>query len=141
MKNQKPVTRPTERSIASYVKKNAPRVKTALRHRHTMTPSVREAEYKGHYITVRTTYDIRVDGRPVTGHLEVTNDGHVHYHPVPNLSFASAVDLVKQLIDVFPDDFNGHAPGGDGHEAHEMTVRRPTARSTRRRPRTTKRRK
>ena len=141
MKTQKPVTRPTERSIASYVKKNAPRVKTALRHRHTMVPSVREAEYKGHHISVRTMYDIRVDGRPVTGHLDVTNDGQVHYHPVPNLSFASAVDLVKQLIDVFPDDFGEHAPGSGGHEAHGMTVRRPTARSTRRRPRSTKRRK
>lgn len=71
---------------------------------HSMT-SVREASYEGHDIVIRTTYEIEVDGRPLRGHLGVTSDGQVHYHAVPNLSFASAVDLVKQLIDAFPDDF------------------------------------
>lgn len=141
MKTQKSVSKPTERSIAAYVKKNASRVKTTLRHRHTTVPSMREAEYKGHHISVRTTYDIRVDGMPVTGQVGVTNDGQVHYHPVPNLSFASAVDLVKQLIDVFPDDFGEQAPGDEGHGAHKITVRRPATRSTRRRTQTTRRRK
>jgi hypothetical protein len=125
MKTKKPAARPTERSIASYVKKNAPRVKRTLRHRHTIVPSVREDQYKGHHITVRTTYDIRVDGVPVTGHLGVTNDGRVHYHPVPNVSFASAIDLVKQLIDVFPDDFEAHeAGGGHRHVARKGSRRR-----------------
>jgi hypothetical protein len=117
MKTQKPAPRSTERSIASYVKKNAPRVKRTLHHRHAAAPSVREADYKGHHITVQTTYDIRVDGVPVTGHLGVTNDGRVHYHPVPNVSFASAVDLVKQLIDVFPDDFGKHIGGTEHRHA------------------------
>ena len=57
------------------------------------------------HIVIRTTYQIEVDGTPVTGHMGVTDDGKVHYHPVPNISFASALDMVKQLIDVFPDDF------------------------------------
>ena len=76
--------------------------------------TVREAVYDGHRIVIRTTYEIQVDGRPVTGHLGVANDGRVHYHPVPNLSFASAVDMVKSLIDTFPEDFEG----GDGHDGH-----------------------
>jgi hypothetical protein len=76
--------------------------------------TVREHDYDGHRIVVRTTYQIEVDGRPVSGHLGVANDGRVHYHPVPNLSYASAVDLVKSLIDTFPEDFEP----GDGHPGH-----------------------
>lgn len=101
--------RPTAQSIASYVQKNASRVLHILQHQHPVTDSVREADYQGHHIVVRTHYEIEVDGRAVTGHMGVTNDGHVHYHPVPNMSFASAIDLVKQLIDVFPDDFSKKA--------------------------------
>jgi alpha-tubulin suppressor-like RCC1 family protein len=93
------------RSIASYVKKNAEHVKKAQKPMHGKMESVRQAEYKGHHIVVRTRYQIEVDGQMLMGHMGVTNDGQVHYHPVPNLSFASAIDLVKQLIDIFPDDF------------------------------------
>ena len=103
------IVHPTEKSIASYVKKNAKHVKKAQKHRHQSSENVREANYKGHRIVVRTRYEIEVDGRVVMGHMGVTNDGQVHYHPVPNLSFASAVDLVKQLIDIFPDDFGSRA--------------------------------
>ncbi len=72
---------------------------------HGGVESVREATYRGHHIVVRTHYRIEVDGVPIDGHLGVTNDGQVHYHAIPNYSFASAVDLVKQVIDTFPDDF------------------------------------
>jgi hypothetical protein len=68
--------------------------------------SVRVADYAGHHIVVRTRYEIAVDGRMLMGHMGVTNDGNVHYHPVPNLAFPSAVELVKKLIDIFPDDFS-----------------------------------
>jgi hypothetical protein len=82
-------------------------------HGHGMPmESTREATYQGHQIVIRTTYRIEVDGMPIEGHLGVTNDGQVHYHAVPNLSFASAVDLVKQLIDTFPEDF------GEGTDPH-----------------------
>jgi hypothetical protein len=69
------------------------------------TESTREVTYRGHHIRIRTTYHIEVDGMPIQGHLGVTNDGQVHYHAIPNLSFASAVDMVNQLIDTFPEDF------------------------------------
>lgn len=82
--------------------------------------TVREATYRGHRIVVRTSYELQVDGRPVTGHLGVTNDGQVHYHPVPNLSFSSALDLVRNLIDVFPDDFptNSDSPPDEHSDTH-----------------------
>lgn len=111
MPSKKALASPTARSIATYVKKNAARVKTIQKLRHARTDNVREAEYRGHHIVVRTSYDIEVDGRMVMGHMGVTNDGKVHYHPVPNLAFVSAIDMVKKLIDVFPDDFTPMGPG------------------------------
>jgi hypothetical protein len=95
-----------------HVKASEPPAGTQAHHGPVQT--VREDEYHGHRIVVRTTYEIEVDGRPVSGHLGVANDGRVHYHPTPNLSYASAVDLVKSLIDIFPDDFEP----GDGHPDH-----------------------
>jgi hypothetical protein len=95
-----------------------PRQDQAHDHGHGMPmESTREADYYGHHIVIRTTYHIEVDGTPIEGHLGVTDDGQVHYHAVPNLSFASAIDLVKLLIDTFPDDFEagtdsqGHGEG------------------------------
>lgn len=109
---RKMITPPTAKSIASYVKKNAEQVKKIQKLRHGKTESVREADYHGHHIVVRTRYDIEVDGRMVMGHMAVSNDGKVHYHPVPNMAFASAIDMVKKLIDVFPDDFAMMGTGG-----------------------------
>jgi hypothetical protein len=98
---------------------------------HAGMGSVREAEYRGHRIVIRTSYQIEVDGRPVSGHLEVSDAGRVHYHPLPNLSFGSAVDMVKQVIDAFPDEYatpaqvtGGPSSQVDGHghvhaHAHE----------------------
>src|SRR5215472_15289655 len=102
MRAQKPIVPLTAKLIASYVKRNAAAVRKAQRKMH-MSESVREADHEGHRIMIRTTYDIRVDGVPVMGHLGVSDDGRVHYHPIPNASFASAIDMVKQIIDVFPD--------------------------------------
>jgi hypothetical protein len=133
MRTKKSLRRPDEKSIAAYVKKNAAKVKKVLHHRHKISETVREDEYKGHHIVVRTTYEIQVDGVPVTGHLGVTNDGQVHYHPVPNVSFPSAIDLVKQLIDVFPDDFAGDMHGDGRHEGHRPRAKR-RARSRTMRP-------
>ena len=114
MPTRRVMVSPTTTSIASYVKKNAMHVKTSQKHAHQRNESVREADHKGHHIIVRTHYEIEVDGHMVMGHMGVTNDGQVHYHPLPNLSFTSAVDLVKQLIDTFPDDFSTQRTGSMG---------------------------
>ena len=66
--------------------------------------SMREVRYKGHRIRIETTYSITVDGKPVMGHVAVNNDGNVHYHSIPNQEFASAVDMVKRIIDLTPPD-------------------------------------
>ena len=114
MPTRKVMVAPTATSIASYVKKHAVYVKKLQKHKHQKIENIRKAEHKGHHIIVRTHYEIEVDGHMVMGHMGVTNDGHVHYHPLPNLSFASAIDLVKQLIDTFPDDFAKKGTGKMG---------------------------
>jgi hypothetical protein len=87
-------------------------------HHEDMT--VREASYRGHSIRIVTTYDIEVDGSPVTGHMLVTNEGTVHYHAIPNQEFASAVDMVKRMIDLAPEQFAVPSPAGnpDDHGNH-----------------------
>lgn len=67
--------------------------------------SVREVEYKGHNIIIRTHYEIKVDGKPLGGHIYVDNTGRVSSHAMPNYSFVSTVDLIKKLIDAFPANF------------------------------------
>ncbi len=76
--------------------------------------SVREVEYEGRHIVIRTTYEITVDGRPLAAHLGVGDDGEVHCHALPAYQFLSAVDTVKALIAYFPDDF----PPGPGYGEH-----------------------
>ena len=66
---------------------------------------VRTDTYRGHQIVVRTTYEIEVDGQPVTAHLHIDNDGNVVCHAIPVYQSASMVEIVHRLIDVFPDDF------------------------------------
>ncbi len=129
MPSKHPVERPTASSISSYVKKHAPRVEETQGHQHPMSETIREADYEGHHIVIRTTYQIEVDGRPVTGHMGVTDDGKVHYHPVPNISFASALDMVKQLIDIFPDDF-ARTSGGSTASEEQATSVKPRTGST-----------
>jgi hypothetical protein len=112
-----------EIEVLSDLRQYAPRIEhgdvpAGHEHHAQGIETVREDTYRGHRIVIRTTYEIEVDGRSVTGHIALTNDGRVHYHPMPNISFGSAVDMVKQLINAFPDDFP--APdGGDGHDEHD----------------------
>jgi hypothetical protein len=110
--------RPTPQSVARYVKQNSGRLKKILggMHHHGPATSVREADYKGHHIQVRTTYEIQVDGTPVSGQFLVTDEGQVQCHALPNYTFLSALDLVKALIDAFPEDFQHSGDGG--HPGH-----------------------
>ena len=91
---------------------------------HDHAVSVRRVEYQGHAIRIETTYRITIDGEPVGGHILVGNDGRVHYHSIPNQEFASAVDMVKRVIDLTPPgsvdpglDLAGHGHDHD-HDHH-----------------------
>lgn len=107
---------PTLESIASYVKKNVPSAKAALKMHHGDPGGVESEEYNGHQIVIRTTYHIEVDGTPLMGHLSVDSNGHVESHALPNYEFTTPMSFVKKLIDEFPQDFTGQ--GGHGHGTH-----------------------
>ena len=81
--------------------------------------SVREAEYLGHRIVIKTSYEIEIDGKPLRAHVGVDNGGMVHYHGIPNNRFRSAIDLVKHIIDAFPDDFPPRTGGTGGRAEPE----------------------
>lgn len=88
-------------------------------HEHP-TESVREVSYKGHDIRIVTTYEISVDGAPVSGHLLVSNEGRIHYHAIPNQEFDSAVDVVKRIIDLSPAGLDGPTePPPPPHHHHD----------------------
>ena len=97
------------------------------------TTAVREFTHDGHVVKVITTYRVEVDGLPVRAHLSVDEDGQVFAHATPFVTYASAVDLMKAVIDSYPDSFTGSDPGhhehehehghghGDSHKAHGGT--------------------
>ena len=118
--------KPTLQSIAAYVKSNAARTRKSQQMHDGEAVVIREADYKGHHIVVRTKYEVEVDGKPLMGHMGVTDSGLVHFHSVPNMSFVSALDMVKKIIDVFPDEFGpGAKPDqtpGMSHGPHEMSA-------------------
>lgn len=88
---------------ARYLKANRPELHPKI-HRRPITVT-RTDSYKGHEIEILTTYEIKVDDRQIGGHVDVASNGRVHYHPLPNYSSGSAVELVRQVIDSFPDEF------------------------------------
>lgn len=67
--------------------------------------TLREDDYEGHHIEIQTTYKIEVDGEILLAPIGLDNDGNLHCHALPNYQFTSAVDMVRRLIDNFPDDF------------------------------------
>ena len=111
----------TADASATQAKKNAAHFKKLLTgmRMDAGTSSVREADYKGHHITIKTTYEITIDGKLFHGALSVTHGGTVHYHGMPNAGFKSALDLMKAVIDAFPDEY---AAGGGGMDMPGMQM-------------------
>ena len=84
--------------------------------------SVRQLTHKGYDVKIITTYRIEVDGKPAGMHLSVDEDGQVYTHATPFVTYASAVDLIKEVMDAYPDAFSdsdSHAGHGNGHSHHE----------------------
>lgn len=87
-------------------------------HAHGGSTTERRVIYKGHDIRVTTTYQISVDGDEVTGHVLVNNQGSMHYHAIPNEEFASAIDLVKRIVDITDMPAPPAEPDPDQHHHH-----------------------
>ncbi len=108
-------------------KKSSPKFRKLLKKghgAHGRLGSLRETEYKGHHISIRTTYEVHVDGKKFSSPLDVSMAGEVSYMGLMNVSFGSAMDLMKAVIDQFPDAFaKGSARGrrGQDHSGHDHT--------------------
>jgi hypothetical protein len=99
---------------------------------HPAHHSVRETHYKGHHIVVITRYEVTVDGQRFDADFAVGNSGNVGYHGMPNVGFASAIDLMQSVIDQFPDDFKKshrtESPHGEHDDSHAARRRGTRAR-------------
>ena len=83
------------------------------------TTAVREFAHGGHVVTIITTYRVEVDGHPIQAHLSVDEDGRVFTHATPFVTYASAVDLMKAVIDAYQDAFSGvNEPGRHPEHTH-----------------------
>jgi hypothetical protein len=81
--------------------------------------SIRAFTHAGHEVRIITTYRVEVDGRSIQAHLSVDQSGEVYTHATPFVSYSSAVDLVKAILDAYPDAFKGHGgTGGHGDGGH-----------------------
>jgi hypothetical protein len=80
---------------------------------------VRVFKHAGHTVEIETIYHVTVDGKEVHVPLSVDNNGRMSCHAIPNYSTLSAIDMVKAVIDQFPDDFakvkNRKDPGRGRH--------------------------
>ncbi|HYO99609.1 MAG TPA: hypothetical protein VER76_05425 [Pyrinomonadaceae bacterium] len=97
----------------------------------------REDDYEGHHIEIQTTYKIKVDGEILQAPIGLDNEGNLHCHSLPNYQFTSAIDMVRRLIDNFPEDFkrkraakkpagkrsSKKSPGGHNHGSHKHATK------------------
>jgi len=88
---------------------------------HGHSSPVRLATHHGHKIEIKTSYEVKVDGKKLNIAFAPEMDGSVTYHAVPNRSFDSAVDLIRSLIDTFPEEFGKKAKTAPVH-AHSQGV-------------------
>ncbi len=81
-------------------------------------------EHKGRNIVIRTTYEIKIDGQAYQGHAKVDGHGRIHCHAIPYDTYPSAVEFVKQLVDLYPESFPpkdcGTQTSQVANEAREM---------------------
>ena len=106
-----------KRKEAARYAPNAPLLKSVaklpkIKHGTMHGKSVRTFSHKGHEISITTMYQVKIDRRVVHLPLMVSDDGHVQSHAIPNYSLSSAVDIVKTIVDLFPEDFEKKKPRG-----------------------------
>lgn len=91
---------------------------TKLHTSHSTHPNIRIAEHSGHHVELETIYRITVDGKRLKIPLMVDPDGQVHCHAVPNYQLSSALDMIKVVIDSFPEAFASPSKPGKGTGGH-----------------------
>lgn len=100
-----------------------------LAHDAHRSTSVREFTHQGHQIKITTTYKVEVDGHEIDAHLFVDEDGRVHTHATPFVTYESAVGLMGAVIDAYPSAFEDLAAKEPAHD--HSTARKPRKGKTR----------
>lgn len=119
----------TPKAMGAYLKK------TVATSDHSMhSPSIRTTDYHGHEISIETVYRVQIDGKTVKVPLMVDETGIVHCHSLPNYQFQSALDMVKAIVDIFPDALPKRKKPGStsGHQAHTEMNTKHTKKSAKR---------
>lgn len=97
----------SEKSVQpDWIVKKFPKYADPMAKHHGLS-SVRQFTHRGHKVTITTKYKIEIDGKSVNLHASVDQEGRLRCHSTPYESYPSASQLVKQLIDKFPEAFNG----------------------------------
>jgi hypothetical protein len=66
---------------------------------HGTHGGVRRFQHRGHRVEVVTRYQVTIDGEPWEQPIHVQHDGSVMYHGLPQYVVASAVELMRGVID------------------------------------------
>ncbi|HYO66909.1 MAG TPA: hypothetical protein VEU33_12570 [Archangium sp.] len=102
------------REHPEWVKKNFP---SYVEHQHeNLVRSERVLEHQGSTITITTMYEVRLEGRLLTLHMMVDEEGRLWSHLCPYLTFATATELVLHLLERMPHLFEPAQPGPPGDE-------------------------
>ena len=67
--------------------------------------SIRQFIHNGRSVSIKTTYEIKIDKKPLTGNLYIDDFGNVTCHTFPTYSFHSMTDFIRRLIDEYPESF------------------------------------
>jgi hypothetical protein len=98
-------------ALGAYLKKAVARSSGGRGRLGGHASSMRMVEHHGYHIMLETTYRVTIDGKLLKAPLMVDDAGMVHCHSLPNYQFNSAVEMVKAIVDQFPDEF---PPKGSG---------------------------
>lgn len=85
-----------------WIENKFPNLVSHQNHDHPLT-STRSLSHKGHHIEIVTTYEITIDGKKLRTHAMVDNEGKLWCHAIPYISFSSATEMVRNIIDYYID--------------------------------------
>ena len=115
--NLKCISFPSETGIQPmWISKEYPEYTRSGKMSHKLS-SVQVSKHGRHCIKIVTTYKIEIDNNSVHLHLTVGNDGQLHCHTTPYENYKSVMDLVKTLIDRFPEAFQNFS-NHDSNKEH-----------------------
>ncbi len=75
---------------------------------HGKMKTKRTLEHLGNAIEIETTYAIKINGVVYKTHVMLGEDGGLTTHAIPYRIFQSMPDLIKALIELYPNEFNNH---------------------------------